>query len=62
MGFPMQKYWSGSPFPSPGDLLNPGIKPASPVAPALGEGFLSTETPGKLTEFIILLTKLIYSH
>ena len=26
MGFPRQEYWSGLPFPSPGDLLNPGIK------------------------------------
>ena len=25
MGFPRQEYWSGSPFPSPGDLLNPQI-------------------------------------
>ena len=25
-GFPRQEYWSGLPFPSPGDLLNPGIK------------------------------------
>ena len=30
MGFPRQEYWSGSPFPSPGDLPNPGIKPRSP--------------------------------
>ena len=30
MGFPKQKYWSGLLFPSPGDLLNPGIEPASP--------------------------------
>ena len=29
MGFPRQEYWSGLPFPSPGDLLNPGIKPVS---------------------------------
>ena len=27
MGFSSQEYWSGSPFPSPGDLPNPGIKP-----------------------------------
>ena len=31
MGFPKQEYWSGLPFPSPGDLLHPGIKPRSPV-------------------------------
>ena len=29
MGFPRQKYWSELPFPSPGDLPHPGIKPRS---------------------------------
>ena len=32
MGFPKQEYWSGLPFPSPGDLLNPGIEPRSPAS------------------------------
>ena len=31
MGFSRQEYWSGVPFPSPGDLPNPGIKPRSPT-------------------------------
>ena len=31
MGFPRQEYWSGLPFPSPGDLPNPGIKPDPPA-------------------------------
>ena len=31
MGFPRQEYWSGLPFPPPGDLPDPGIEPASPV-------------------------------
>ena len=31
MEFSMQKYWSGFPFPSPGDFPNPGIKPVSPA-------------------------------
>ena len=31
MGFPRQKYWSELSFPSPGDLLNPGIEPVSPT-------------------------------
>ena len=31
MGFSRQEYWSGLPFPPPGDLLDPGIKRASPV-------------------------------
>ena len=42
MGFVRQEYWSGLPFPSPGDLPNPGIKPASP---ALEGGFFTTEPP-----------------
>ena len=33
--FPRQEYWSGLPFPPPGNLPNPGIKPASPASPAL---------------------------
>ena len=39
MGFFRQEYWSGLPFPPPGDLPNPGIKPASPVSIALAGGF-----------------------
>ena len=31
MGFPRQEYWSGLPFPSAGDLPNPGIEPTSPA-------------------------------
>ena len=31
-GFPRQEYWSGLPFPSPGDLPDPGIEPASPAS------------------------------
>ena len=34
MGFPRQEYWSGLPFPPPGDLSNPGIKPWSPALQA----------------------------
>ena len=34
MGFSRQEYWSGLPFPSPGDLPNPGIKPRSPALEA----------------------------
>ena len=34
MGFSRQEYWSGLPFPSPGDLPNPGIEPRSPVSQA----------------------------
>ena len=34
MGFSKQKYWSGLPYPPPGDLPNPGTEPSSPAAPA----------------------------
>ncbi|ELR47191.1 hypothetical protein M91_12342, partial [Bos mutus] len=42
MGFPRQKYWSGLPFPSPGDLLDPGIKPLSLESSVLAGGFFTT--------------------
>ena len=44
MQFPRQEYWSGLPFPSPRDLTDPGIKPASS---ALAGGFFPAEPPGK---------------
>ena len=43
MGFSRQEYWSGLPFPSPGDLPDPGIKPRSP---ALWADALLSEPPG----------------
>ena len=44
MGFSRQEYWSGVPFPFPGDLPNPGIEPGSP---ALQADTLTSEPPGK---------------
>ena len=44
MEFPRQEYWSGLPFPPPGDLSNPGIEP---VSPALQEDFSPAELSGK---------------
>ena len=44
MGFSRQKYWSGLPFPSPGDLADSGIEPRSP---ALQADALTSEPPGK---------------
>ena len=44
MGFSRQEYWSGLPFPSPGDLPHPGIEPGSP---ALRVDYLPSEPPGK---------------
>ena len=45
--FPRQGNWSGLPFPTPGDLLNPEIKPESPASPALAGRFFTTEPAGK---------------
>ena len=47
MGFSRQEYWSGLPVPPPWDLPNPGIKPGSPVFPALADRLFVTEPPGK---------------
>ena len=41
MGFPRQEYWSGLPFPPPGDGSSPGIEPESPVSPPLAGGFIT---------------------
>ena len=45
MGFSSQEYWSGLPFPSPGDLSDPGIEPRSP---ALQADALLSEPPGEI--------------
>ena len=57
MGFSRQEYWSGLPFPSPGDLPNPGIEPRSP---ALQAEALSSEpqgSPGKDEDNLIIAEK-----
>ena len=46
VGFSRQEYWSRLPFPSPGDLPDPGIEPPSPVSPALQVNFIPAEPPG----------------
>ena len=61
MGFSRQKYWSGLPFPSPGDLLNSGIKP---VSPELQVDSFTTDPPGKPLDkdtgsFNIILASLV---
>ena len=47
MGLSWQEYWSGLPFPSPGNLPDSGIKPTSPESPALAGRFFTTEPPEK---------------
>ena len=50
MGFSRQEYWSGLPFPSSGDLPDPGFEPRSP---ALQADALTSEPPGKpITEYL----------
>jgi len=49
MGFSRQEYWSGLPFPSPGDLSDPGVKSYSP---ALQADSLLSEPPGKQDLFV----------
>ena len=57
MGFSRQEYWSGVPFPSPGDLHHPGMEPVSLTSPALAGRFFTTSatwevlTPGKPSNF-----------
>ena len=54
MEFSRQEYWSGLPFPSPGDLPDPGIKPR---APGLQADSLPSEPLGKPYVFVILRYK-----
>ena len=56
MGFSGQEYWSGLPFPSPGDLPDPGIEPRSP---ALQADALPSESPGMLN---VVVFKPFYGH
>ena len=69
MGFSRQKYWSGLPFPPPGDLPDPGIQPRSP---AWQVDALPSEQPGKPLKklgwlkfsvaFYLTLLLLLFSH
>ena len=47
MEFTRHGYWSGLPFPSPGDLPYPGIEPVPLASPAMAGSFFTTEPPGK---------------
>ena len=46
MGLSKKEYWSGLPFPPPGDLPNPEIEPMSPTSPELAGRFFTTSFPG----------------
>ena len=50
--FSRQKYWSKMPFPTPGNLPDPGIEPVSLASPALAGRFFTTALPGKLRSML----------
>ena len=52
MGFPRQEYWSGLPFPFPGDLPGSGIELVSPLSPVLAGRFFTAEPSGEPTYFL----------
>ena len=56
LGFPRQEYWSGLPFPSPGDLPDPGIEP---VSLALAGRFFTTEPPDAKHVWLALISKML---
>ena len=58
MGFSRREDWSALPFPSPGDLPDPGIKPMSP---ALAGGFFTSEPPGKPSQLQVMTNLLLVS-
>ena len=59
MGFFQREYWSGLPFPSPGDLPDPGIKLTSSASPALAGRFFATEPEGK-SQWTCLLISIFF--
>ena len=59
MGFSREEYWSGLLFPSPGDLPDLGIEPASLMSPAFTSGFFTTSTT---SEAFFLLVSRNYFH
>ena len=59
MGFSRQEYWSGLPFPSPGDLPDPGIEPGSPAVEA---DALTSEPPTLIFRQMVCDPFCMYSH
>ena len=53
----MQEYWNGLPFPPPVDLPDPGIKPVSPLSPALAGEFFTSELPSNVLKSLLLLAE-----
>ena len=61
MGFPRQEYWSGLPFPFPGNLPDPGIKPMPPESSALAGGFFTT-VPHRKPLVFLQFSSVQFSH
>ena len=57
MEFSRQEYWSGLPFPTPGNLSDPGIKPTSLRSPELADRFFTTVPPEKILLQGLFLTQ-----
>ena len=64
LGFFRQEYWSGFPFPSPGDLPDLGIEPASLKSLVLAEGFFTTSTTWKALSCALMASEahLLHCH
>ena len=56
-GILQQEYWSGLPYPPPGDLPDPGIEPTTPEAPAVQAVSSTTEPLGKLQGLEAIISK-----
>ena len=52
-----KEYWNGLPFPPPVDLPDPGIKPVSPLSPALAGEFFTSELPSNVLKSLLLLAE-----
>ena len=59
MEFSRQEYWSGLPFPSPGDLPNPGLKLESLMSPALAGGFFTASATWEVHSGSTVFTSVI---
>ena len=55
--FSRQQYWSGLPFPTPGDVPDPGIKPESLASPALTGGFFTAASPDNAVYCMSLISQ-----
>ena len=61
MRFPRQEYWSGLPFPPPGDLPNPGMEPMSFMSPALAGEFFTKGNNNEYYSIFAISAKHFYS-